>query len=1160
MKMKLFICLVLLLFTVNLYSQNGPALIRPANSLSYVQTDNLEFRWNSIPDEIFYRIQIARNLTFDASYLIHESDRLDTSVVISNLPNNTTLFWRVLSAKNSSWSEVRNFTTVDLPSTPILISPRDGANNLDTVVTMLWDKNPNNSEYRLEVARNAGFTELILAEALEDTFYVADELNFNTFYYWRVRALNVDNLISNWSVTNRFKTGLISPTIIFPEAGQRNVPLELRIDWDPVTGGTAYDFQLSKDNQFQDLLIDQRTTNTHYDLSNLEYFTEYYWRVRVRNVAGELSPWNEANFTTTPGFIFDPIFLADSINQSDNPTDSLKMFYVSNKGEQQLGFDEIFVMPDSIFSINKNSLFLAPGQKDSILIKIDTTKVDSMTVRGSLVLIRNSEPENDTSDVKILVTFQRAVASFSVDSVLFDTTLSATKSISKFYLKNTEGNTNLKVSKYNVSGEDTSAFRIINAPLNINPGDSALVQLEFSPIKLGQHNARLNIETNSYPIKNYSFVIEGIGRGGEIASGTIQQLEELSSVTFETITNNNKTISISNSGSKDLNFSLGFDEYFFNIITDEPNSYTIQPGESKEILVQFLTPNFHEEVEDSLIIWHNGFGKSPIKYLVKGKYDSLLSTPILRSKIKINGTAFNNESLVVGEATTIQSFFDPSVLQSLENLGIRFNYFVGGPGGVRRAVNAGDGRFLIPFNIVNERGMLLYADLVTKTNNGSILDSINIFDEIDVQVVLDNYSTVSIKVPKSTPAESADKSNTKWVFFGYPYGDVLTDSVFADFGGREMMLDGEWIVYSFNSDSDDFIQHQEYYFEPGKAYFAAQALAESFDLSYKYENSVLTRKLSDNVLTLNGSGWKAVTSPYVFDVEVDSSVVLYKYETGTGSFRLTSVMRPGIGYFIPPGTEKITFKNSGIYYPDLFPKQLSNLSWFTDIIVKGSNEEEQIYIGFKESSFYKTGNSDLKIPAAPEILDGLYVKLIDENADYSAVIQSLGEGHIFEILVYNNLRDDLIQFNFNSNGELPSGYSDLIYNLQTNEAVNPNQQLNVVKNKQYKFKYIIGSEEFIEKSIEEIASSLPVEFKLYNNYPNPFNPATTIKYSLPFDSNVSLKIFDILGREIKTLVSEFKNAGNYEVTFNAAGLTSGVYFYRLSIEGNSDTKKLILIK
>jgi mannose/cellobiose epimerase-like protein (N-acyl-D-glucosamine 2-epimerase family) len=89
---------------------------------------------------------------------------------------------------------------------------------------------------------------------------------------------------------------------------------------------------------------------------------------------------------------------------------------------------------------------------------------------------------------------------------------------------------------------------------------------------------------------------------------------------------------------------------------------------------------------------------------------------------------------------------------------------------------------------------------------------------------------------------------------------------------------------------------------------------------------------------------------------------------------------------------------------------------------------------------------------------------------------------------------------------------------------------------------------------------VPKGFTLSQNYPNPFNPTTTIAYALPKASNVSLKIYDVLGREVATLVNERKAAGSYAVPFNAAGLSSGTYFYRLQAGEFSQTKKLMLVK
>ncbi|MFH0733539.1 MAG: T9SS type A sorting domain-containing protein [bacterium] len=95
---------------------------------------------------------------------------------------------------------------------------------------------------------------------------------------------------------------------------------------------------------------------------------------------------------------------------------------------------------------------------------------------------------------------------------------------------------------------------------------------------------------------------------------------------------------------------------------------------------------------------------------------------------------------------------------------------------------------------------------------------------------------------------------------------------------------------------------------------------------------------------------------------------------------------------------------------------------------------------------------------------------------------------------------------------------------------------------------------------EETIASVPTSFDLLQNYPNPFNPTTKIQYSVTQTGLVSLKVYNITGQEVTTLVSSYKNAGVYEVTFNAASLPSGVYVYELKQNNMSISKKMSLIK
>ena len=106
----------------------------------------------------------------------------------------------------------------------------------------------------------------------------------------------------------------------------------------------------------------------------------------------------------------------------------------------------------------------------------------------------------------------------------------------------------------------------------------------------------------------------------------------------------------------------------------------------------------------------------------------------------------------------------------------------------------------------------------------------------------------------------------------------------------------------------------------------------------------------------------------------------------------------------------------------------------------------------------------------------------------------------------------------------------------------------------------------IYKSANKVVTTLneentvPSKFELMQNYPNPFNPSTSIEYSVPSNEYVLLKVYDLLGNEVNTLVNERQSAGNYEVNFDASNLASGIYFYRIQSGSFIQTKKLMLLK
>jgi photosystem II stability/assembly factor-like uncharacterized protein len=115
--------------------------------------------------------------------------------------------------------------------------------------------------------------------------------------------------------------------------------------------------------------------------------------------------------------------------------------------------------------------------------------------------------------------------------------------------------------------------------------------------------------------------------------------------------------------------------------------------------------------------------------------------------------------------------------------------------------------------------------------------------------------------------------------------------------------------------------------------------------------------------------------------------------------------------------------------------------------------------------------------------------------------------------------------------------------------------------------WIVGSSGSILKTtngggvwVQNISTAMPDKYDLYQNYPNPFNPTTNIKYQITNNGFVNLKVFDINGKEVSTLVNEKQNAGTYEATFDASELSSGIYFYQLTAGNYIKTMKMVLVK
>jgi len=178
------------------------------------------------------------------------------------------------------------------------------------------------------------------------------------------------------------------------------------------------------------------------------------------------------------------------------------------------------------------------------------------------------------------------------------------------------------------------------------------------------------------------------------------------------------------------------------------------------------------------------------------------------------------------------------------------------------------------------------------------------------------------------------------------------------------------------------------------------------------------------------------------------------------------------------------------------------------------------------------------------------------------------EGYIwdFKIQTPDEKADVLLSFDGLSGVVLPIWILDL--DTKMPHMLNDASRIEVNTNRgERHFRLIVGSLEFAQKHSEGI-QLVPTEFVLYQNYPNPFNPETVVRYALPGNStyHVSLKVYNLLGQEVATLVQADQGPGFYEAKLDGRALSSGVYFYRIAINGVADEssyssiKKMMLLK
>lgn len=191
------------------------------------------------------------------------------------------------------------------------------------------------------------------------------------------------------------------------------------------------------------------------------------------------------------------------------------------------------------------------------------------------------------------------------------------------------------------------------------------------------------------------------------------------------------------------------------------------------------------------------------------------------------------------------------------------------------------------------------------------------------------------------------------------------------------------------------------------------------------------------------------------------------------------------------------------------------------------------------------------------IMGSAFYSDLEIDNDNNIYLSGYGNGQYF-INKYNEIGDSIWEFKTMDNSIISNPYGIWLNNDICIDSLN-----NIYFSGEYGYIRNIMFYGKISENMTAIRNNIRLikpHFFLYQNYPNPFNPKTVINYSIPKYSHITLKVYDILGHDIITLVNEEKEKGNFEVEFNADNLSSGIYFYQMKTENYTQTKKMLLLR
>ncbi len=360
--------------------------------------------------------------------------------------------------------------------------------------------------------------------------------------------------------------------------------------------------------------------------------------------------------------------------------------------------------------------------------------------------------------------------------------------------------------------------------------------------------------------------------------------------------------------------------------------------------------------------------------------------------------------------------------------------------------------------------------------------------------------------------------------------------------------------------------------DPGKAFWLiVKDAGKTIDTGPATSNSTST----PFTISLN-AGWTFIGNPFNFPVPQskltlgNSGTLDIRSYSGVWS-NYTGALQPFDGYAVFSNSATTLSVDPQLTAPAMNKNLAASTAaydWSIDIIAECQEARDIDNIaGVKADA--QIGFDEFDRPEPPQIGD--YVSVNFPHTEWEQISKaycvdvrpSLVEGETWNFEVESNI-EDKVKVSFEKLNGVPENFEVWLVDdlLKTTQNLRTNNKyfFNATSNSKIKnLKLLVGDENFIKKEFASM-DLFPNEFKLHQNFPNPFNPSTTILFSIPREEKVLLKIYSVLGKEVATILNDVKSAGTHSITFDARSLASGVYFYSIEAGTFTSTKKFILLK